>query len=287
MSIATGIDHVLVLASDLEAAAGRYERLGFTLTPRGAHLGQGTHNRCVMLEDQYLELIAVHEPSDKNRNWQDRLLTFGEGLSAIALATGDEIAAEKALRQEGLGQGERMRLSRPIASAGGDRAAEFGIVRVATGAVPWLKLFFCRHYNPDLVWQPRWQAHANGARRIEEVVAVDPTPGRAVEVLRKLAGPAAVTVAEGEVRARLGGTTVAILTAEKYAEWSGGLDLETARSRTGLVGATIAVDDLPRASRVVEASGVFMVGGADWIIIPPTQTSGVMLKLVGAGSAPS
>lgn len=283
MSIATGIDHALMLASDLGVAARRFERLGFALTPRGVHSGQGTHNRCIMLEGQYLELIAVHAPSEKNRNWQDRLATTGEGLAAVALATADEIAAEAALRRAGIGQGERLRLSRPIATPEGERVAEFGIVRVATGAVPWLKLFFCRHYSRDLVWRPEWLRHPNGARRIEEIVAVDETPAAAADILKRLAGDAAVSVASDEARARLAATALLVLSPQRFADWSGGLDLATARSRKGFVGISLSVDDLGQATSLIEDSGAFMVGGPGWIIVPPSETGGVMLKLVGPG----
>jgi hypothetical protein len=283
MPVAAEIDHALVLAADLGVAAGRFERLGFILTPRGVHTGQGTHNRCIMLEDQYLELIAVHAASETNRNWQDRLAANGEGLAAVALATQDEVAAGTALQRMGLGQGERLRIRRPIATPDGERIAEFGIARVATGAVPWLKTFFCRHYNRDLVWRPEWQRHPNGARRIAEIVAVDDAaPAAVAGLLGRLAGGAAVSVADGEVRAQIGGTTFLVLAPQRFADWSGGLDLATASSRQGFVGIGLAVDDLVQASRLIEEAGVFMVGGPDWIIVPPPQTGGVMLKLVDA-----
>lgn len=280
MPIASGIDHALVLAADLEVAAQRFERLGFYLTPRGVHSGQGTHNRCIMLGDQYIELIAVHEPSDKNRNWQDRLAANGEGLAAIALATPDEIATEAALRRANLLQGERMRLGRPVATADGERVAEFGIVRVATGEIPWLKAFFCRHYNRELLWRPEWLEHPNGARRIQEIIAVDDQPASAAGLLKQLAGNAALAPTGDEVKADFGNVAVLVQTPERFADWSGGLDLATAKSRRGFTGLSVAVRNLAHASKLIEASGGFMVGGPGWIIVPPPLTGGVMLKLV-------
>ena len=282
MPIAAGIDHALVLAADLDIAAGRFERLGFALTPRGVHTGQGTHNRCIMLDGQYVELIAVHEPSDKNRNWQDRLAANGEGMAAVALATPDEVAVEAKLKSAGIGQGERLRLRRPIATPEGERIAEFGIVRIAVGPLPWLKLFFCRHYNRDIVWAQQWLRHPNGARRIKEIVAVDEAPGSAAGTLKHLAEESTLSPGGAELSARFGRTALLVQTPQRFADWSGGLDLATARSRTGFVGLSIAVDDLGHASRLIEGSGVFMVGGPDWIIVPPPQTGGVMLKLVEA-----
>jgi catechol 2,3-dioxygenase-like lactoylglutathione lyase family enzyme len=44
-----GIDHVVILARDLEHARQTYARLGFTLTPRGYHT-LGSQNHCIMFE---------------------------------------------------------------------------------------------------------------------------------------------------------------------------------------------------------------------------------------------
>ena len=43
-----GIDHVVIAVRDLDRARIGWTRLGFTLTPRGRHLGQGTANYCIM-----------------------------------------------------------------------------------------------------------------------------------------------------------------------------------------------------------------------------------------------
>ncbi|MFQ5533923.1 MAG: VOC family protein, partial [Sphingomonadales bacterium] len=51
----TGIDHAIVLASDLEQARETYRRLGFTLTPRGRHSGSPTDNYRVMFKHDYFE----------------------------------------------------------------------------------------------------------------------------------------------------------------------------------------------------------------------------------------
>ncbi|TMK28796.1 MAG: VOC family protein, partial [Alphaproteobacteria bacterium] len=53
-----GIDHVIIGVRDLERARMGWTRLGFTLTPRGRHLGQGTANYCIMFPRDYLELLG-------------------------------------------------------------------------------------------------------------------------------------------------------------------------------------------------------------------------------------
>src|SRR5258707_6639147 len=55
----SAIDHVLIAVADLDRARLAWERLGFTLTPRGRHLQQGTGNYCVMFARDYIELLGV------------------------------------------------------------------------------------------------------------------------------------------------------------------------------------------------------------------------------------
>ena len=59
----TGLDHLIVGVRDLEAARAQWARLGFNSTPRGRHLGWGTANHCLMLEEGYVELLGIVDPA--------------------------------------------------------------------------------------------------------------------------------------------------------------------------------------------------------------------------------
>ncbi len=69
----TGLDHALVGVRDLEAARAAYARLGFTLTPRGSHIGWGTANYCIMFARDYVELLGIVDWSRFTNNL-DRFL---------------------------------------------------------------------------------------------------------------------------------------------------------------------------------------------------------------------
>jgi hypothetical protein len=87
------LDHVGCIVNDLTAAAVRWERLGFTLTPlsrqRGAVPGAegfqpwATANRCAILGHTYLELIGVVDPAAFNP-WA-RFIERNEGLHICAM----------------------------------------------------------------------------------------------------------------------------------------------------------------------------------------------------------
>src|SRR3546814_19028460 len=54
-----GVDHVLVGVRNLEAARDTYRRLGFTVSPRGRHIGWGPANYCIMFPGESIELPAI------------------------------------------------------------------------------------------------------------------------------------------------------------------------------------------------------------------------------------
>src|SRR3954467_1122686 len=97
-----GLDHVIVAVRDLERARMGWTRLGFTLTPRGRHLGQGTANYCIMFGRDYLELLGFIVPDEQGQ----RLETFlkrREGPMAVAFAPeGPPESAAEALAGLGL-----------------------------------------------------------------------------------------------------------------------------------------------------------------------------------------
>jgi catechol 2,3-dioxygenase-like lactoylglutathione lyase family enzyme len=144
------IDHVVVAVRDLDRAAADFERLGFTLTPRGFH-SIGSQNHCIMLRSSYIELLAapVAHP------WLDyyrRFLDHGDGLAAIAFSTHDADATYAQVRNAK----PPMDLSRPV--EGG--IARFRLVQVEDTR------FYVQHLTPELVWRREWMSHANGASEL-------------------------------------------------------------------------------------------------------------------------
>src|SRR3954466_3255103 len=97
-----GLDHVIIGVRDLERARMGWTRLGFMLTPRGRHLGQGTANYCIMFDGDYLELLGFAEADDYARRLQS-FLARREGPLLLAFAPdGDAAAAGTALAAIGL-----------------------------------------------------------------------------------------------------------------------------------------------------------------------------------------
>ncbi len=90
----TGIDHIVIMVSDLDSATEQWSDLGFNVVQGGKH-PRGTHNSLVAFADgSYLELIAFWEPDYDAHKWH-RFQGTGAGLIDHALGS-DDLAAEVA-----------------------------------------------------------------------------------------------------------------------------------------------------------------------------------------------
>jgi catechol 2,3-dioxygenase-like lactoylglutathione lyase family enzyme len=95
-----GIDHLVVVVPDLDAAAASYGELGFTAVPGGRH-PVGTHNVLIaFLDGSYLELIAFYEMNAEHRWWEP--LQCGGGLVDFCMQTDDLPADLGVLRGAGV-----------------------------------------------------------------------------------------------------------------------------------------------------------------------------------------
>ena len=119
-----GIDHVIVGVRDLERARSGWSRLGFTLSPRGRHIGQGTANYCIMFPSDYVELLGLVDADDFVQRLDD-FLARREGLMAAAFAPA---GAPEDVRAALLGYGLHPSEPRPLGRQR-DRAAQAGVVR--------------------------------------------------------------------------------------------------------------------------------------------------------------
>lgn len=167
----TGIDHALIGVADLECARDAYTRLGFTVTPRGRHVGWGTGNYTIMFARDYVELLGVIDPSQYIHNL-DAFLKTGEGLLNVALATEDAETAFRWLQRQGAGVAPPEELSRLLETESGDETLQFRNLYIPASLTPGLKTFACEHLTPEKVRRASWLSHPNGARGICEVTVV-------------------------------------------------------------------------------------------------------------------
>jgi catechol 2,3-dioxygenase-like lactoylglutathione lyase family enzyme len=103
-----GLDHVRVLARDLEAAKDHFrDRLGFALPPRGSNFGHplGSWQTLARFRDAfYLEFLSIRDP-EKARTGRPEMMAFlerFEGGHSVVLCVPSAPEAHAALRRAGL-----------------------------------------------------------------------------------------------------------------------------------------------------------------------------------------
>jgi 4-hydroxyphenylpyruvate dioxygenase-like putative hemolysin len=200
VNIAEALDHVAVVTGDIAAASADWERLGFSLTDLASHDGSGTGNRCAMLRQGYIELIATTDPARPSATLA-RFLARHPGIHIVTFSVADEAAALSRLRRAGL-------TVEPITSERRTDGPPARFIRLPlTDADPRLQLL--RHLTPELVWQERFLTHPNHAVALDTVVIATAEPAVLAARLSRVAGVAVqpdpaggyvLTLAQGRVR---------------------------------------------------------------------------------------
>lgn len=270
-----GIDHAVVVVNDLDAAAAIWRRLGFTLTPRGVHSDfVGTANHCIMLTDDYVELLAIRKSTPANAHWR-KLLLAQEGLGALAFATYDADLAQGEIAGRGFDPAEPMEFARPVDLPGGPSEAAFRVVRMPLDTVPGLGVFVCHHKTREAVWRAEWQRHANGATGIVHVTAVATDPAALAERLGRFVGGEPIADGAG-FRVETGRQPILVLPPAL-------LPGPPPEARPPcLAGVAFRVARLDDILATVKREGIphLMRGGR--VIVPPAAATGALLEFIPA-----
>jgi len=251
-----GIDHAVVLVRDLDKAQRAWQRMGFTLTPRGFHT-LGSQNHCLMFGPDYVELLAVPRPHPAMQYFTD-FLAMGEGLGAIALATNDAGGLYASLAADGIAADAPLDFSRPVEGMGD---ARFRIVQLPPDASPGCRLFACQHFTRELVWRPEYQRHANGATQIAALAIVAEDPGAAAGSYARLFLARPQAIEEG-LLVQTGSAPIALASRWKLGHRLHGVGLPL-RPRPLVAALFVRVADRARAASVLRRNGLEPVALAD------------------------
>ncbi len=97
----TGIDHVILAGPDLDALEESFTRMGFHVTGGGEHPHLGTRNRIIILDESYIELLAVADP-DRASPALQRFIASGGGWIGYALQSSNIAAETASMRAHGV-----------------------------------------------------------------------------------------------------------------------------------------------------------------------------------------
>lgn len=217
-----GIDHVFILANDLENSADRFRQFGFTLSPRGLHSKeQGTANYTIMFRHDYVELLGIVEETPANREKKHDLKHFGEGLYAIAGRIDHAAEARNNLLELGFEVGDIQKFSRPLELSDGSKGiAAFETIAFNRRHVPKGLLFMCQHKTRNMVWQPQLLTHENGAIGLSSITVLSATPEQTAKQYARLFKEGATEDKSDHVKVITGRDSafILVMTADNFAK---------------------------------------------------------------------
>ena len=283
----TGIDHTLSVTAGLEAAAALYRKLGFTLTPRGRHIGWGTANYCIMFADDYLELLGIVDASQFVNGLDTQLDSRGPGVSGLAFATDNAAQAHAMLEAHGLA--DRLAdLSRLVELDSGDTELYFRLAYPKPGSTPALSGFIVEHLSKDIIRQPAWLDHPNGAVGVEGMTIIHDDPASLeagyVTFLSALEQPLGrLHRGEGLLDVPVGARqSLRFLTPARAARRYPGVDA-VLLNRTGPLVITLAVSSLDDTAGYLERTGIpaLSVPG-ERLVVDPANADGTIIEFAAS-----
>src|SRR3954466_15560353 len=186
-----GIDHAVVMVRDLDQAAANWKRLGFSVSPRGTHSSKmGSGNYTIMLDPDYIELLGVLTETEHNAPAR-AFLGNREGIERVAFTAVDSADGAEEIRARGFEPVGPTDFERPVTMPDGSQsAAKFRTfqwpVDEARGG---MRIFACQHKTRETVWIPVLMNHANGAKRLKQVLIASNEPARdAAHLVRLIDG---------------------------------------------------------------------------------------------------
>ena len=283
---AQGLDHVGIAGPDLFALAAIYERLGFLLTPLARHSGKrtpdgpvvpfGTGNRCIMLRQGYLELIAIVDPGAFS-NTLDRFLARYAGIHILALDVADADSNLARLHRAGFAVPGIAYLERPVDDADptGPRAK---FARLPLPDAPEGRIQLIQHLTREAIWQERFMTHPNGAVALADVVLAVADPAEAAARFSRLAGQAVVPDPVGGFALDLPRGRVRLVPAAALEKifpgvvapvlpYVAGISLQTSDQTAGI-------------TRIAAAQGIATRAAPGGVLVPPEAAGGAALRFL-------
>jgi Glyoxalase-like domain len=164
------VDHVSHFVVDLDLAARAFEELGMKVTPTSVQTTAegpvGASNRCVMLQEGYIELLSPTADTPSAQRLRAYMEKYA-GVHLVCFGTPDAEDERKRLEAHGF-QPQLVAFERKV--QGG--MARFKAVRVPPETMPEGRIQYVQQLAPEHVWLPGFI----NSRQLDEVYVVARDP---------------------------------------------------------------------------------------------------------------
>ena len=275
------LDHPVLAARDLDAARDCYERLGFTIPPRGSHVEWGTGNLCIMFADDYVEIRGIIDASRFTMNLDDHLDRYGEGLMGVAFRTDDVQSSHEEMVRHGMSVSEPRRLTRNFEHPEGWTQPSFDLCVPAPDDIEGLMhVVVLQHLTPELIRRPEFLLHSNTCTGVSSMTGLIGDADRVARKLSLLFGDKSLQRNDDGVRLVVPtGQRVDLLTPRAYQLRFGDSDDAMPTDLPCLVAMTLCVEDLGRTQEVLAENDIaFDTQNSATIRVGPDFTCGLTLE---------
>jgi hypothetical protein len=280
-----GLDHIVQAVRNLDAAAEFYASAGFTVGGRNRH-PWGTHNRIVQLTNCYIEIVEVAEP-EKILPHAARSFSFGafnrdflaqrEGFSMVLLNSRDAALDARSFEVAGIGSFDVFDFAREGKRPDGSIVKlSFSLAYAADPASPDVRFAACQHHFPENFWNPAFQIHANGSRRVKGVAMVARDPAGHQAFLEAFTGALEVQSNAASVIARTENGDIEILQPAAYRDQAGPL-VEPIGSGMTLTAMRFTVEDIAQTEALHRRNGLASFRHAGRLVVAPDTAHGATL----------
>ncbi len=284
------IDHVIVAGRDLTQLEAAFTRLGFNVVGGGQHPHLGTRNRIILLDQGYIELLAIADEQAVSPSVRERIET-APGWIGFALQSADIVAEADATRARGadIHGPNAGRLVAPSGSVRSWQTVTVGSDDLFSTAEP--LPFLIQHdssgaqHQRELAGADAIAPHPNGAQRLQAVIVATANLSATEKAfahaygLRATKSPMTVSVlAANALALPLQAIGERIVLAEPL---GAGIAKDRLLSAgEGICCVSVAVTDLAGTHSYLRQRGVPCTQWEDGLMIPASVTGGASLAFV-------
>ncbi len=220
------LDHVGHFVRDSQAASRALARAGFAPTPMSVQTGPdpdggaprltGTGNVTAMLTRGYVEVLFKTADTPLGQELCAAMARH-DGIHLVAFGVADAAGAHRRLDGNGFRMRPLVDMQRPVDTGETLGTAAFTVARLEPGEMPEGRIQLLTHRTEQMVWQPRWLAHPNGAAGLTSVTIAVSDVGETTQRFERLTGRRAGPSSPGQTIA-LDRGRVELVTATTFSE---------------------------------------------------------------------
>lgn len=277
------LNHVGMAVRDLPDIVRRFEAMGFQLTPYSPHSAawkpgepvqpQGSGNRCVMFENDYLEILASEDPARPAARISN-FLKRHQGAHIICFNTPRPHDVENRLKAQGIATSGVIPLQRGIDTPDGVRTAKFARIQFAPEHSPEGYIQAAQHLTPQYIYQPRYVTHPNGCTSLRTTFVVTRDLAGFAKKYRQYTG-CVETAADGIAQFDFPlGTRLILIEAAQAPRYLPG---SLFPPLPAIAGVAFRCPDLKAQRTRLEAGGFAVAEAMGRLVVPAEQAGGVAI----------